>query len=128
MPTPAVLPSNIVERPPPPETTAKAYFIQSYDVKPGQLAPFQAWWQSQGAKRFLAFDGLLSVDTYVDLTRGQQHYTSLFGFRDGAAMQNFSQDPAAEILGGEFDSFIGEHSHVMQSWPSIYRVATLSTR
>jgi len=128
MPAQALLPSNLVARPTPPEAPTKAYFIQTYDVKPDQLAPFQAWWQSQGAKRFLAFDGLLTVDTYVDFTRPQNHFTSLFGFRDGAALQKFDEDPAAQTLGTEFDAFIGEHTHVVQYWPSIYPVATLSAR
>ena len=128
MPAPgAMVPANVIARPTPPQMPAKAFFIQSYDVKPDQLASFEAWWQSQGARRFVAFDGLLGVDTYVDFTRTQYHYTSLFGFRDGATMQAFTEDPIAQALALEFDGFIGEHSHVRQFWPAIYRVSTLST-
>jgi len=127
MPAPAAVPANVSARPTPPVSASKAFFIQSYDVKPDQLAPFQRWWREQGQQRFLAFDGLLSVDTYVDFTRQQKPYTSIFGFRDGAALQAFTQDKTAETLGLEFDGFIGEHSHVMQFWPPLYRVPDLST-
>jgi hypothetical protein len=126
MPAEPVIPVNLSARPAPPVMPAKAFFVQSYDVKPGQLQPFEAWWQREGAARFLAADGLLTVDTYVDYTRPQAPFTSIFGFRDAAAMQRFAQDPATEALGLQFDAFIGEHSHVMQLVPPIYRVPTLS--
>jgi hypothetical protein len=87
------------------------------------LAAFEAWWQSTG-RRFLAIDGLLTDDTYVDFTRPQRRSRRCSGFRDGAALQAFTQSRARR-LGLEFDGFIGEHTH-MQFWPSIYRVSTLS--
>jgi hypothetical protein len=122
---PQGMPASV--RPAPPPMPAKAFFIQAYDVRPGQLAPFETWWREQGAKRFLAVDGLVSVDTYVDFTRSQNPYTSIFGFRDGAALDAFTQNPAIESLGLEFDGFIGDHSHVVQLWSPIYRVPSLST-
>jgi hypothetical protein len=126
MPAQAVIPANLSARPAPPTSTAKAFFVQSYDVRPDKLAPFEAWWKREGARRFLAFDGLLSVDTYADYTRAQNPFTSIFGFRDMAALQTFMADPGAEQLGLEFDGFIGDHGHVSQLWPPIYRVSTLS--
>jgi hypothetical protein len=126
MPAQAVVPANLSARPTPPTAPAKAFFVQSYDVRPDKLAPFEAWWKSEGAQRFLAFDGLLAVDTYADFTRAQNHFTSVFGFRDTAALQAFMADPNAEKLGLEFDGFIGDHGHVTQVWPPIYRVSTLS--
>ena len=111
----------------PPESAAKEFFIQSYDVKPGQLPAFEQWWKEQGARRFLAFDGLVSVDTYVDYTRAEKPYTSVFGFRDERAMARFMDDPSAETLGLEFDAFIGDHGHDMQSWAPMFRLPTLST-
>jgi mono/diheme cytochrome c family protein len=126
MPAPAAIPANVSARPTPPVSPAKAYFIQSYDVKPDQLGAFEAWWRDGGRQRFLAVDGLLTVDTYVDFTRPQKPFTSMFGFRDGAALQAFTQSPSAATLGLEFDGFIGEHTHVMQFWPPMYRVSTLS--
>jgi mono/diheme cytochrome c family protein len=126
MPAPPVLPSNISARPAPPPSPARAYFIQSYDVRPDRLAPFEAWWKSEGARRFLAFDGLLTVDTYADYTRAQNPFTSIFGFRDSAALQAFMMNPTAEQLGLDFDGFIGPHDHTTQFWSPIYRVPTLS--
>ena len=109
-----------------PDATVKEFFIQSYAVKPGQLAAFETWWKDQGARRFLAFDGLLTVDTFVDFAREQNPYTSVFGFRDEHALRRFMQDPQAEVLGLEFDAFIGEHGHETQSWRPMYRVPSLS--
>lgn len=123
---PAVGPPSQRPAPPPASAEATEWFIQSYDVKPGQLAAFEAWWKTEGARRFLAYDGLVSVDTYVDFTRTQNPYTSVFAFRDERALMRFMQDPAAETLGLDFDAFIGEHGHDTQSWLPMYRVPTLS--
>ena len=52
MPMQAVLPSNIVERPPPPEATAKAYFIQTYDVSPANWRRFKRGGRARGPSAF----------------------------------------------------------------------------
>jgi len=96
-------------------------------VKPGQLPAFEQWWKEQGARRFLAIDGLVSVDTYVDYTRAEKPYTSIFGFRDERALARFMDDPGVEALGLEFDAFIGDHNHDMQEWTPMFRLPTLST-
>lgn len=114
-------------RPSPPPADAKAFFIQSYDVKPGQLAAFESWWKTEGARGFLAYDGLVSVDTYVDFMRTERPYTSIFGFRDVSRLDAFTQDPKTEEIGLAFDSFIGEHDHHQQVWLPLYRVPSLST-
>jgi len=119
------VPENL--RAKPPASPAKQFFVQTYDVKPGQLPAFETWWKEQGAQRFLAFNGLLSVDTYVDYTRTEKPYTSVFGFRDEIALARFMNDPNAEKLGLEFDAFIGDHGHNQQSWTPMFRVPTLST-
>jgi mono/diheme cytochrome c family protein len=114
------------ERPVPASQDAKAFFYQTYDVKPGQLAAFEAWWKSDGAKLFLGYPGLVSVDTYVDFTRQERFYTSVFAFRDEAALGRFMQDPASEPMGLAFDAYIGDHGHDMVSWMPIFRVPSLS--
>lgn len=119
-------PTAAVARPIPPAAPATAYLIQNYDVSPEQLAPLEAWWKEQGAARFLAFDGLVSVDTYVDFARPQAVYTSLFGFRDEPSFQAFARDSAMQSLGLELDAFLGAHTHVLMPWPIIYRVPSLS--
>jgi mono/diheme cytochrome c family protein len=113
-------------RPMPPSADAKAYLIQSYDVKADQLRAFEDWWKAEGAQRFLAYDGLVSVDTYVDFTRSERLYTSIFGFRDQSRLQAFSQDAKTEELGLAFDRYIGDHDHLYQLWTPIYRVPSLS--
>jgi mono/diheme cytochrome c family protein len=122
MPPPAIA----AELPAPAPTVAKAYFAQSYDVLPGQLQPFEKWWREEGARRFLAIDGLLAVDTYVDYARADKRYTSIFAFRDAAALDAFVNDPSTEPLGLAFDRFIGDHGHTMHVWPPVYRVPSLS--
>ncbi len=120
-----VVPANVFARPEAPEQPAKAFFVQSYAVKPGQLEPFEKWMKESGGQRFLE-QGVASIDTYVDFTREQNPYTSIFGFRDPAALQAFVENPTAQALGLEFDGFIGEHTHTQQLWPPIYRAPSLS--
>jgi hypothetical protein len=126
MPPPGTA-TNVFARPDAPRSAANVFLSQSYDVKPNQLPAFEAWWKSQGAQRFAAVDGLVSVDTYVDVTRTQRRFTSVFGFRDAAALQAFTSSPATEALGLEFDAFIGDHDHDIRMWPPIYRAPSLST-
>lgn len=126
MPAPAAVPANLAPRPASPPSEAKAFLTMAYDVKPGQLAPFEAWWKAEGAKQFLAYDGLVSVDTYADFTKSERQYTSVFGFRDQARMQAFSQDPTTEEIGLAFDRYIGGHDHVYQLLSPVYRVPSLS--
>lgn len=125
----ALIPPNLVPRPDPPPTAARAFFVQSYEVLPGKLQAFTDWFQREGAKRFLAFDGLVSVETYVDLTRPGPAVTSVFGFRDTAALNAFmaTHDPAAIAVGAEFDAFVGEHEHKVFLRPPLYKVPALST-
>jgi cytochrome c1 len=119
-------PSSAGARPATPSASATAFFSQSYDVRPGMLPGFETWWKSEGARRFLAYDGVVSVDTYVDYTRAQNPYTTVFGFRDMAALMRFMNDPGTEPLGLQFDAFIGDHDHLTQTSSPMYRVPTLS--
>jgi hypothetical protein len=79
------------------------------------------------AKMFLlAFDGIVSIETYADFTRERNPYTSVFGFRDAGTMQRLLEDPAFQAVGAEFDGFIGDHNHVFTMSPQMYRVPSLS--
>jgi mono/diheme cytochrome c family protein len=113
-------------KPHPPDPAATAWYVQSYDISPEQLGPLETWWTQHALPKLIAFDGLVSVDTYVDFTRPERPFTTVFAFRDGAALQAFSQDPPLQQLGLEWDSYIGEHTHVMQFWAPVYRVPSLS--
>jgi len=112
--------------PAPAPQTATAFFSQSYDVKPGQLAEFVQWFKSSGGARFLALDGMIGVDTYLDSTRERSQYTTIWSLRDETALRRFTQDAAAETVGLEFDRFIGDHEHLMRTSPPVYRVPSLS--
>ena len=117
---------DLRNRPTPPQTAARRFFVQSYDVLPGQLAAFEQWFDSDGRRQFLSVNGLLSLDTFVDATRSTGSVTSLFGFRDEAALRNFMGDPASANLWKQFDAFIGPHSHQIYNAPSLYRAPSLS--
>ena len=43
--------------------------MQTYDVQPGKVKDFETWFTREGAKKFLAVDGLVGIDTFVDGTR-----------------------------------------------------------
>ena len=117
---------NLKDRPKPPSTTATRYFAQSYDVLPNQLAAFEEWFTREGRQQFLAADGLVSFDTFVDVTRPSGAVTTLLGFRDEAALRNFMGDPATAALWQQFDAFMGPHAHVTTDRPLVYRVPSLS--
>ncbi len=122
------MPAGPADLPAPPETSARAFFAQSYDVVPGRVQEFQDWFRREGGKRFLGIDGLVSVETYVDTTRSAQVVTSVWGFRDEAALNAFigSNDPATIAVGTEFDAFVGPHDHRVLTTPPIYRAPALS--
>src|SRR5262249_9612985 len=77
------------DRPTPPPTSARSFFVQTYDVQPGKVKDFEDWFAREGAKRFLAVDGLVGIDTYVDGTRPTQPVTTVFSFRDDEALSAF---------------------------------------
>jgi hypothetical protein len=119
---------NPADRPVPPDTAARIFFAQSYDVVPGRVQAFEEWFRSTGAQRFLSVDGLVSVETFVDATRASHVVTSVWGFRDEAALNAFmsSNDPAAIAVGTEFDGFVGPHDHQVFRARPIYRAPALS--
>jgi mono/diheme cytochrome c family protein len=120
--------ANPADRPAPPPTAARVFFAQSYDVLPGKVQAFEDWFRREGARRFLAVDGLLGVETFVDATRSAQVVTSVWGFRDDAALNAFTttNDPATIAVGTEFDAFVGPHDHQVFHSPPIYRAPGLS--
>jgi len=114
-------------RPPPPAAESQRFFTQTYDVLPGQLGAFERWFASEGRAQFLAVDGLLGIATFVDATRSGTGMTSVFAFRDEAALRNFMGDPGSAELWSRFDSYVGPHGHLSSDRPPVYRVASLST-
>ncbi len=120
--------TSTAERPAPPANAAQAFFTQTFDVMPGKLVAFENWFRSEGAKRFLAVDGLIAIDTFVDTTRAGPIMTSIWSFRDDGAMLAFANtnDAATIAVGTEFDTFVGPHDHRLSHTPPIYRVPDLS--
>jgi mono/diheme cytochrome c family protein len=119
---------DLQNRPPPQPGAAHVFFAQTYDVLPGQLAAFETWFATQGRQQFLAVDGLVSIETFVDAARPTAAITSLFEFRDEAALRNFMGDPASAQLWNQFDAFVGPHGHFSTDRPLVYRAASLSTK
>jgi len=120
--------SSADNRPTPPETRAKSFFVQTYDVQPGKVKDFEDWFTREGAKQFLAVDGLVGIDTFVDGTRPTQAVTTVFSFRDDTALNAFmtAHDPGSVAVGSEFDAFVGPHDHKIFRLPPVYRVPSLS--
>lgn len=111
-----------------PSTAARAFFAQSYDVAPGRAAAFEEWFRTDGARGFLAIDGLLAVDTFVDTTRTAAVVTTVWSFRDDDALAAFASAPDAGTLAvtAQFDGFLGPHDHELSRTPPVYRVPSLS--
>ena len=116
----------LADRPPPPATPARAFFAQSYDVLPGRVADFEAWFARRGRAAFLASDGLLGIETVVDAAKPAAALTTLFAFRDEAALRTFMGDPGTAEVWKEFDGFVGPHGHLATERPIVYRAAGLS--
>ncbi len=113
-------------RPAPAAGTSPVYFAQTYDVRPGKLAAFESWFATDGRSRFLAADGVVSVETYVDAAKPAAALTTLVGFRDEAALRTFMADPATAELWTAFDGFVGAHGHHAADRPLVYRAPSLS--
>ena len=118
-PTPSELPAA-------PEQPGKRFFVQVYDVKPGELRGFEAWFKNEGAPELLARPGLTSIETWVDLTHPGTVFTTIFTFASEGAIWRFLQDPATDDIGTRFDAFIGPHDHRVFESPPLYKAPSLS--
>jgi hypothetical protein len=114
------------ELPPPPSTGAGYFLAQSYSVAKGRLASFERWFADAGKAGLLRTPGLLGVETFVDRTRGPSGYLTVFAFRDRAALERFYTEKAAASAAQQFDTFVGEHGHLLFTSPPLYRVDSLS--
>jgi hypothetical protein len=120
--------ADLRDRPVPPADGRAVYFAQRYDVLPGHLPAFEAWFATEGQRAFSAVEGLLGVETYVDLSRAGPALTSVFAFRDEAALRNFMGDPGSVALWNQLDGFIGPHGHLTLDRPLVYRAPSLSMK
>ena len=121
----AVRPSaQLPDLPAPPATGARSFFVQRYDVLPGELEAFERWFAAEGRAAFLAYDGILSIDTWV--VGGTPSLVTVLAFRNDAAVTAFLNDPRTDALGMAFDGFIGPHGHQTFRRPPVYRAPSLS--
>ena len=118
--------TGLAPRPAPPRNEAGVFLVQVYDVKEGQLQPFEDWFRTQAAPALRAVDGLVSVDTWVDNTRPAAPVLTMMAFRDDASLSRFLTDPAGAAIKQKFDEFIGPHGHQIFRTPPIYRAPGLS--
>lgn len=114
------------DRPAPPAGPARVFFAQTYDVLPGRLGDYEAWFARRGRDAFLAAQGVVAVDTYVDAASAAGAVTTVVALRDDAALRTFLADPAMADLWKELDAFVGPHGHVVGDAPLVYRVPALS--
>jgi len=123
---PRSTPPGLAERPAAPQGAARTFLVQTYDVKPGRLADFEAWFRDEGRAGFLAREGLVSVDTYVDNSRPGPALITMLGFTDDAALGRFTNDPTAIALAEKVDGFSGPHGHQVFRTRPVYRAESLS--
>jgi mono/diheme cytochrome c family protein len=123
-PTPAP-PSNPLPVAPP--NAATAFLVQTYDIQPGQLAAFEAWFRDEFAPKMQAFGGVVSIDTAVDRTR-RPSVTTVFAFRDRDALNKWNNNLAMRDLAAKFDEFVGVHGHLVYDTPPLHAAPSLSTR
>ena len=114
------------EVPAPRAPTGSIFFAQTYDIQPGALGKFETWFASEGKAAFLAVDGVVGIDTWVDATSEGPTVSTVIAFRDERALTRFLDDPRTEDLGIKFDEFIGPHGHKVFRTPPIYRAESLS--
>ena len=114
------------EVPPPPAQPASIFFVQAYDINDGSLDDFESWFKAEGAAAFLAHDGVVNIETWVDTAHDSRSVVTVIGFRDEAALRRFLADPGSDALGQKFDEFIGPHGHKVFRVPPVYKAETLS--
>src|SRR5262245_39738336 len=122
--TPA-LPTPANPLPAAPPDPAAAFLVQTYDIRPGELAAFEAWFRDEFAPKMRAFDGVVSIETVVDRSR-RPSVSTVLGFRDRAALEKWNNNLAMRELGAKFDEFIGVHGHFIYDVPPVYRAPSLS--
>lgn len=121
-----VAPTPVVPLPAAPAAASSVYLVQTYDVLPGKLAEFEAWFQGTFAPRLRAFGGIERIETTVDRARRGPALTTVIAFRDQTAYQRWNNNLAMRELAAKFDEFIGVHGHVVYDGPPLYRASRLS--
>ena len=109
-----------------PARKASVWFVQVYDVKEGQLEAMKKWLGEEGGRKFLAFPGAVSFETWVDLIHPGPTLITVLGFEDYAAIDRFYADKAMIEWGERLDWFIGPHKHYIFRQYPLYRSKSLT--
>ena len=105
---------------------AFAFFVQTYSLRPGQLAALERWFDSEGNATFRSFDGLLDIETHVDRTRGPESMVTVFSFGHMETLRDFLLErPIGEAL-DKFEEFAESIERVVYETRPVYRVRSLS--
>ena len=123
----AAAPAAEPDVPVPPDGDARVFWVQSYDVQPGRLAELEEWFARRGRDAFLAIDGVLGVETWVDRTHDRPWLSTIVALRDDDALEHFLDGGASSEIGEVFDEFVGPHGHRVFRGAPVYRAGTLST-
>ncbi|HYR96410.1 MAG TPA: cytochrome c [Candidatus Binatus sp.] len=122
----AASPAEVTDVPSPPADRGSIFWAQAYDIEAGRLRQFEEWFAKEGLPGFLAQDGIVSVETYVDTMRDRPWVMTVLGFRSEETLDRFLEEPSSERLGEKFDEFVGPHRHRIFGRPPVYRAPTLS--
>jgi hypothetical protein len=114
------------DRPAPSGSDGQAYFAQTYDVLPDRLGELEAWFAREARPLLADYDGVTSVDTFVDAARPRAALTTVIALRDEAALRTFLGDPRVAELWQRFDALVGPHGHHATDGPVVYRAPSLS--
>ena len=82
--------------------------------------------QRRRAAGFLCAERLVRIESFVAAALPSAAATSLFAFRDEAALRNFLGDPATADLWNRVDAFLGPHGHYVSDGPLVDRAPSVS--
>lgn len=108
-----------------PAGAGTSFLVQTYDINPGALEPFERWFRDAFAPAMRGFDGVVSVETVVDRTR-RPSVTTVFAFRDRAAFDKWNNNLMMRELAAKFDEFVGVHGHLVFDVVPHYPAPSLS--
>jgi hypothetical protein len=69
---------------------------------------------------------MVSIESYVDAWSPSPSLVTVFGFPSPELRDAFTQNPALDAIGAEFDQFLDPHDHRPFGRPPVYRAPSLS--
>jgi len=99
---------------------ATEFLVQAYDVDPDAVDELYDWFDHQ---QFRAYDGLVSIDTYLGRHDRQLTVVAIFGFDNEVSLGRFVQQLAAPPNGAS-PQFV-RPAHVLFRSPAVYKAIGL---